>query len=182
MAGPKPQDRNRVLLSIVQSIVVTLAIVIAVYVFGGVPIRALGARLLEASIHAPDWDQLAGASVAVRIHLFVALVALVLGAIQFALPKGTRLHRVGGCLWLLLMFIVAVSSFFLRNIRPGHFSLIHGLSVLTLIAVPWIIYTAKTGRISEHRKTVTGLYVGGLVVAGVLALLPGRVLWSVFFD
>ncbi len=28
---------------------------------------------------------------------------------------------------------------------------------------------------------MTGLYVGGLIFAGTLAFLPGRLMWQVFF-
>lgn len=182
MAAFEPKNSKRIFLSILRSILLTLVIVAAVYFFGGVPTERIESRFVAASFHAPDWERLLRAGAAVRFHLGAAVLALIFGAMQFALPEGTSLHRAVGALWLLLMVAAAVSSFFLRNIRPGHFSAIHGLSLLALIAVPWIVYTARTGRLSHHRNTVIGLYVGGLVLAGALAFLPGRMLWSMVFD
>lgn len=182
MASSEPKNTKLTMMSIVQTVLVSMCVVIGVYVLGGVPVERVMERLTSASFHRPDWHRLAEASPAARIHLAFAVLALVTGALQFIILKGTPVHRAIGRGWLMLMVIAAASSFFVRNIRPGHFSLIHSLSVVTLLAVPWIIHTAKTGRICEHRKTATGLYVGGLLVAGALAILPGRLLWSVFFD
>jgi len=163
-------------------ILVTIIIVGLGYVFGGVPLQKVGHAYQTARLHWPDVGMLARASPAVHIHLGAALFALSLGGLQFVLPKGTRLHRIAGHIWLGLMLIAAISSFFLRNINHGQFSLIHIFSVLTLIAVPRIIWLARRGRIAEHRKAALSLYIGGLVVAGSLAFLPGRLMWSVFFN
>ena len=68
----------------------------------------------------------------ISTHAYAALTALVLGAFQLALPKGTPLHRNIGRLWVGLIGIVAISSFFINDIRQfGAFSLIHLLSLLT---------------------------------------------------
>lgn len=32
-----------------------------------------------------------------------------------------------------------------------------------------------------HRRMMTGLFIGGLVIAGALTFLPGRLMWQVFF-
>ncbi|MDV6330034.1 DUF2306 domain-containing protein [Asticcacaulis sp. 201] len=168
--------------ALIGPVVVTLSLVGLAYVFGGVPLQKVLYVYQRSRLHWPDFDRLAHASVAVHIHLGVACLAILLGALQFALPKGTGLHRVVGYFWLGLMWVAAISSFFLRSINHGQFSLIHLFSVLTIVMVPRIIWLARVGRIAAHRKTALSLYFGGLVVAGGLAFLPGRLMWSVFFN
>ena len=113
-------------------------------------------------------------------HLIAALAALALGALVLAQRKGTPLHKALGRLWVVLMLVTALSSFWIRG--NGSFSWIHGLSVFTLFALAGAIWFARTGRIAHHRKTMLGVYTGGLVVAGLFTLLPqrllGRLVWG----
>lgn len=74
----------------------------------------------------------------------------------------------------------AVSSLFIREINHGAFSFIHLLSGWTIIGLPGAVYAIKRGKVSAHRKAMTGMFVGGLLVAGVFTFLPGRLLWTVF--
>lgn len=113
-------------------------------------------------------------------HLVAALAALVLGAWVLGRRKGTALHRTLGRVWVGLMLVTAISSFWIR--ASGSFSWIHGLSVFTLFALVGAIWFVRTGRIAQHRRTMLGIYGGGLVVAGLFTLLPqrllGRLLWG----
>ena len=43
------------------------------------------------------------------------------------------------------------------------------------------VYAARRHRVASHRRTMTGLFVGGLLVAGGLTFLPGRLMWRVVF-
>ncbi len=117
---------------------------------------------------------------AIWIHLAAALAALALGAVMFLRPKGTFTHRVLGRSWVALMLVTALSTWWIRG--NGSFSWIHGLSVFVLFALAVAVYFAITGRISAHRHTMTGIYVGGLIVAGGFTLMPQRLLghhlWS----
>lgn len=125
---------------------------------------------------------LLSASLAVQVHAFAAIAAFAIGTIQLLLPKGTRLHRISGLTWVLLMLAVAVSSFWIRDIRQiGPFSLIHLLSIWVLVAVPAALVAARRGHISTHRKAMISLYFGALIVAGALTFLPGRVMHQVIF-
>jgi uncharacterized membrane protein len=66
-------------------------------------------------------------------HIAAALAAVLTGALMFAARKGTRLHRLSGRLWVVLMVIAALLSFGIRS--SGHFSWIHLLSVVTLLVI-----------------------------------------------
>ena len=117
---------------------------------------------------------------AILIHTLAALAALVVGAGVFLARKGTRLHRYAGRGWELLMLVTAVSTWWIRS--SGSFSWIHGLSVTSLVLLAAAVWFAITGNIGAHRKTVTNLYVGALVIAGAFTLLPqrllGQLVWS----
>lgn len=142
-----------------------------------------GARLVQAGfvLHAPDWTRLQDAPPVIQVHLAAALVALAIGVILLAGVKGTRGHRALGWIWVLAMATTAISSFFIQQINPGGLSLIHALSGWTLVGLPMAVYAARRHRVQAHRRAMTGMFVGGLVVAGLLTFLPGRLLWAVFF-
>lgn len=127
----------------------------------------------------PDLAPLFAQSWVVQFHVATVAVALVLGPVQFILRKGTALHRVLGWIWALAMLSTAVATLFIRDMNDGAFSMIHLFSVMTLIGVPSAVWLAQTGRTGAH-QTVIGLYIG-LVIAGVTAIAPGRVIWEMFF-
>lgn len=114
------------------------------------------------------------------IHLVTALTVLALGAGVFLARKGTFAHRVAGRSWALLMLVTAMSTFWIRS--SGSFSWIHLISIGTLAGLAMTVYYAMSHRIQAHRRTVISLYIGSLVIAGLFALLPqrllGRALWS----
>lgn len=135
---------------------------------------------LQVRPHAPDFALVAEAPTAIQIHLVAAVAAFFLGVFQFVAPKGTGLHRVIGWTWVVLIGAAAVSSLFIRQINPGVFSLIHILSGWTLLVLPMAVYAARRGEIAKHRGRMTGLFIGGLLIAGALAFMPGRLMWRLF--
>ena len=118
----------------------------------------------------------------ISTHAVVAVIALFTGAAQLTLPKGTPLHRGTGSVWVILMGIVAITGFWINELRQfGPFSWIHLLSILTLAVLTRSIMLVRRGRIKAHRMSMAMLHFLGLVATGVFTLLPGRVMHSVFF-
>ncbi len=130
--------------------------------------------------HTPDLSRIAAAPTIIQVHLTAALTALVIGAVLMARVKGTALHKLLGWTWVLAMGTTAVSSLFIKVINPGHFSFIHLLSGWTIVGLPGAVYAIKRGKVAAHRRAMTGMFVGGLLIAGLFAFLPGRLLWTVF--
>jgi uncharacterized membrane protein len=127
-------------------------------------------------------EPLIAAGPVVETHAFAAILGLGLGALQFAMPKGTPGHRYLGRIWVGLLAFVALSSFGIHIVRQiGPFSWIHGLSLLTLGTLAAGIALARMGRIEAHRWTMIGLFAGGLVITGLFTLMPGRVMYRVLF-
>jgi uncharacterized membrane protein len=122
------------------------------------------------------------AAPAIPLHAFAAMSAFVLGLVQFAAPKGTLPHRTLGWIWVLLMASVAVSSFWIHQIRLlGPWSPIHLLSIFTLTMLPLAVWCAHQHRVADHRRIMIALFSGALVVAGLFTLLPGRIMHAVVF-
>ena len=107
------------------------------------------------------------------VHLAAALLALVLGATVLLRRKGDAPHRLLGRLWVALMLVVSLTSFGIT--RGGQFSWIHGLSVITLLALAGAIWSIRRGNRPGHQRFMLGAYLG-LIGAFAGALAPGRVL------
>ena len=122
------------------------------------------------------------AAPAIPLHAFAAITAFVLGVVQLAAPKGTLPHRTVGWIWVGLMATVAVSSFWIHQIRlVGPWSPIHLLSIFTLITLPLAVWRARRHDVADHRRIMILLFSGALVIAGLFTLLPGRIMQAVGF-
>lgn len=113
------------------------------------------------------------ASVIVYAHLVAALTAATLGLWNLAAVKGTSRHRVVGRCWIAAMLAVTLPSFWIRELDPGNFSWIHGLTAFTLASLVLALWGIRTGRVRLHASAMIGTMVG-LVIAGGFALMPGR--------
>jgi uncharacterized membrane protein len=122
------------------------------------------------------------APLAIQLHAYAAIAAFLLGIVQLARVKGTHSHRALGYLWVALMLIVAVSSFWIHDLRVwGPWSPIHLLSILTLAMLPYGIAMARRGVVIGHKLTMLGLFSGALVIAGIFTFAPGRIMHRVLF-
>ena len=122
------------------------------------------------------------AAAAIPLHAFAAMSAFVLGVIQLAAPKGTLPHRTLGWIWVSLMMAVAISSFWIHEIRlVGPWSPIHLLSIFVLITVPLAVWKAHRHQVADRRIIMISVFSGGLVIAGLFTLLPGRIMHAVVF-
>ena len=117
----------------------------------------------------------------IAIHLTSALAGLVLGPVALWARKGAiqrpRLHRAFGYAFVTAMVSAAISAMFIRDFRSPNiwgYTLIHLFVVVTVYSLVGSFYHLSKGNIAKHRKSMQGLYYGGCVTAGVVALLPGR--------
>lgn len=135
---------------------------------------------LEIRPHAPDLALVAAAPPAVQIHLTCALAALAIGTVLMLGVKGSTLHRVLGWAWVVAMAATAISSLFIRQLNNGSFSFIHLLAGWTLMGLPMAVYAARRHKVLQHRRAMMSMFFGGLLLAGLLAFLPGRLMWELF--
>ncbi|MES2044165.1 MAG: hypothetical protein V4475_09815 [Pseudomonadota bacterium] len=114
-------------------------------------------------------------------HLGTILPALALTPVMLLRPRGDRLHRLLGKVWVAAMFLTAVFSFAVRLSNHGGFSFIHILSAYVVVAAPLIWWTAHNHRVAAHRGQVRGMVTGALLIAGFFTLPFGRLLGSWLF-
>jgi uncharacterized membrane protein len=125
---------------------------------------------------------LLNAAPVIQIHAFAAMAAFALGVVQLAAPKGTMPHRTIGWIWVVLLTVIAVSSFWIHEIRLiGPFSPIHLLSIFTLVMLPLAVLHARRHRVDRHRRAMIGIFLGALLVAGAFTFVPGRIMHAVAF-
>jgi uncharacterized membrane protein len=120
------------------------------------------------------------AALPIQLHAFAAMTAFALGIVQLAAPKGTLPHRTIGWIWVTLMAIVGLSSFGIHQLRVWDiWSPIHLLSIFTLLMLPLAVWAAHRHAVDRHRRAMTAIFLGALVIAGVFTLVPGRIMHKV---
>ena len=116
----------------------------------------------------------------IPLHAIMAMIAIILGGIQLSMKKGGPIHKLLGRIWVGLMLIVAITSFFIHEIKLwGAYSPIHLLSLLTIFTLGLAIYYVRIGNIIRHKQTMIALYFFALIVAGFFTLMPGRVMHQI---
>jgi uncharacterized membrane protein len=122
------------------------------------------------------------AAPAIPLHASAAMAAFVLGIVQLMAPKGTLPHRALGWVWVVLMLVVALSSFWIHEIRlVGPWSPIHLLSIFALAMLVWGVMAARGHNVRRHKITMTSIFFGALVIAGLFTFMPGRIMHAVVF-
>jgi len=132
--------------------------------------------------HQMSFAPLLDAPGTIPLHAFAAMAAFALGIVQFAAPKGTLPHRTIGWIWVALMATVAISSFWIHEIRlVGPFSPIHLLSIFAPIMLVLGVWYARRHNVRGHRITMISTFFGALVIAGLFTFVPGRIMHAVVF-
>ena len=145
---------------------------------------AVAAMVLLAAVLAalargfPEWGRVPAV---VWAHIVTILVALVLTPVMLLRRRGDAPHRALGWVWAGALFLTAALSFFVRTINPGGFSLIHLLSLLTIVQVPLIVRYARRHDWKRHRTAVRGMVTGALLVAGFFTFPFGRLMGTWLF-
>lgn len=111
----------------------------------------------------------------ITLHVVAAALAVMLGPVALFRRSRDRWHRVAGITWVAAMLVVAGTSLFIHEARMfGPFSVIHLLSVATMIGLGQGMWALYRGDRQRHGRIMRGLYLQALVIAGVFTFLPGR--------
>lgn len=167
---------------VVVRLALTGAVLLAMNVYT-VPLGRIASQLQRQGLHPHvlDLGLLARQPLAIKLHIAAALIALGVGTALLIGVKGRTFHKTAGWIWIAAMAVLVISSVFIRNLNPGGFSYFHVLSAWTAVAVPMAVVWVRQGRIARHRRTMTGVFVGGLLIAGAFTFMPGRLMWRLFF-
>lgn len=139
------------------------------------------ARLaMSARLHAPDMALFASLPPAIKVHLFTALAALVLGGVLMTVRKGRTFHRVAGWVWVSLVMTTAGATLFITSLNHGKWSILHLFTGWVLLMLPLAVMWARRHDVARHRRAMMGLFYGGFAINLFIALIPGRTLWMMF--
>lgn len=127
-----------------------------------------------------NFAPIAEAPLAIQIHLATILPTIAIGTAQIFLPKGTRLHRITGYVFLGLLLATAFAGFFIRTLNPPGFSLPHYTSIGVVAASIATVISARLKNSYIHKMCTYSLYAT-VLVTGLTAFLGHRVLHRVFF-
>ena len=128
-----------------------------------------------------NFNPLFEASTAIQIHVAAVAVAICLSAFMLAARKGTRKHRIAGRGWALMLATICMSSFWITDLNPGHYTWIHMLSAGTLIGLIYAIWQVRLGNVRAHKYAMLSIMFGALVGAGAFTMLPGRLMGQILF-
>lgn len=126
-----------------------------------------------------DWSRVPAM---VWLHLLTIGIALTLTPVMLLRPRGDRRHRQLGYVWVTAMGLTALISFAIRDANNGGFSIIHILSLWTLIQVPLIVWRARQHKVAQHRSAVRGMVFGALLIAGFFTFPFDRMLGHWLFS
>ena len=121
-------------------------------------------------------------------HATLALLAVPLGLYILPTKKGTKQHRILGRIWVTFLIIVSLTAIFIQTINPGQYSWIHLLIPFTLVSLIYSIWNIKKYKKTKierykysHMYSMIGVYVGALLIAGAVTLMPGRFFHHILF-
>ena len=118
-----------------------------------------------------------GWTVLVAVHAATALVCLLLGGYQLLRRvKGDVAHRVAGWTWIAGMLFVATSSFAIRDLGNGRLSLLHVLSVVTIVSVVLGVVAVRRGNVPLHRGCMRGSWFGLIGAFVGATVVPSRLI------
>lgn len=123
------------------------------------------------------------ASAYIQVHVITALLALTLGPFALYGRKRDHTHKIVGYIWISVMVITALTSFWIREFSATQgFSPVHLLSIFSLATVVYATHAAIRKNIIAHKRALTNLYYMGTWGAFIVNFLPGRLIPTVFFD
>ena len=134
----------------------------------------------HAYIHGMNFTPLFTAPLAVQLHVYTALAAIILGLVQFLQPKGTFSHKTMGWVWIVLLAIICLSAFGIRgSLFIGPVSVFHVVALYTLWSLFMGARAALKGDVPNHKSYMIWIFGLSLIVSALLAFAPGALLHDV---
>ena len=114
------------------------------------------------------------------LHLATIVPCFLVGAWLLTRRKGTPIHQLLGKIYaVLILFSSGIALAMPADIGPrilDHFGFIHLFCVLVLVLIPLAIRAILRGDARRHGRYMLGVYLGGILIAGTFAFMPGRLL------
>ena len=142
-------------------------------ILGLLALVLLGVAIAAVIKGRPEWHKMPWQ---LWTHLGTLALVLAITPLMLWRKRGDDLHRLFGWIWAIAMLTTALVSFDIRWINDGGFSVIHLLSIMTVIGVPVLILSARRRDFGRHRGQVRGFVIGALLVAGFFTFPFDRLL------
>jgi uncharacterized membrane protein len=139
---------------------------------------------LDAWLHtswsiAPRPSVLLAASPLVQAHVVAAVATVLGGLIILSLRKGDQRHRTTG--WLVAAAsAITIGTALCIYAQPGRFTPAHAGALLATGALPYALWAANRHKARLHRRLMGAMMII-VAVSGVLAFMPGRMMYDVVF-
>jgi uncharacterized membrane protein len=147
-------------------------------ILAGGALVLLGAVVIALGKGRSEWGEV---PMIVWLHLATIGLALALTPVMLLRKRGDALHKNLGRAWVIAMFLTALFSLDIHLINRGGFSIIHILSIWTMIQLPIIYLSARNHNIARHRRSVRGMVIGALLVAGFFTFPFNRLMGQWLF-
>lgn len=126
-----------------------------------------------------DMVEWTNASMAVKLHVVVAVLGFGVGTFIMIARRGTILHRWLGRGFAVAALLTALTSLFIHEINQwGQWSWIHLISIYVIFSTVTGVLAIRRGNVKLHMQTMIPTYLGGFVVAGAFTFLPGRMMFD----
>lgn len=178
MTDPTPARRRNWPLIVIWSLGGVMAVALLPSFIASFPGKA--AQADGHSLHGVDWALFARQSLFLRIHVVAVILATLLGTVMMIGVKGQRFHRIAGWTFAVLAVIAAFSAA-VMGIEARRWAWIQLTIPFVLILLITGIMAARQHNVVRHRRLMRWQFYGSFVGAGLLTLLPGRLIWRLIF-
>lgn len=178
VASAQPKGYGRLIRGLIFLVV---SLVIIAFGLGPAGAQFVAAQLQRGHLHAPNLQLIAEAPLVVQLHLVTVLVGFAVGTAQMLGVKGTAMHRTMGWVFVIFLMFTAADALFIKNGPNWGPNPIQLFSLVTLVMLPLGVLAARRHNVIGHARAMTGVYWGGMIIAGLLTFIPGRLMWRVFF-
>ncbi len=123
----------------------------------------------------------AEAPLVIQIHAISAGCALITGLSLLPLPRGRKAHRTLGIITAAFLTIATISAAFIFRLSNGEPSLFHALIPVAALGLFGVSMGVAQKNWKRHKNAGRGLIYGALLIPGILAFAPDRLLHIVAF-
>jgi uncharacterized membrane protein len=94
--------------------------------------------------------------------------------------RGFRMRLWIGAGLTFAVFGAATSVAMIADMRSG-INALHVFTAVTVVSLWSGLTGIRRGNVRQHAGSIVGLYIGGLIIVGATAFIPGRTMWKVVF-
>ena len=120
----------------------------------------------------------------IEFHTAMGMLALLAGALNFLMPKGTLVHRRIGAVYAVSMVLMLATSFTIFDLFGG-FGPFHAMSIVSIVTLALALYFPLARRrhanwLDHHYMWISWSYIGLVMATGSHLFEIGPEGWSIW--